>query len=67
MRPYTYDDLASDIAKLSAEQRAQPVRLMEPYDDAACLSVESLAVSTAQTKSDDGDLLLDDGDVYLQS
>ena len=67
MTPYTYDDLASDIAKLSPEQRQQPVRLLEPYDDPACLAVVSLAVSTAQARDNDGELLLEEGDVYLQS
>ena len=67
MNPYTYNDLAADIAKLTPEQRRQPVRLLEPYDQAACLTAVSLAVSTAQTKDDDGELLLDEGDVYLQT
>jgi hypothetical protein len=67
MNPYTYGDLANDIAKLSTEQRRQCVRLLEPYDDPACLAVVSLAVSTAKTKNDEGDLLLDEGDVYLQA
>jgi hypothetical protein len=67
VRLYTYNDLAADIAKLTLEQRQQTVRLLEPYDQPACLAVISVAVSTAQTKDDDGELLLDEGDVYLQS
>jgi len=66
MTPYTYDDLAADIAKLTPELRQQPVRVLEPYDQPACLSVVSLAVSTAR-KENDGVLLLDEGDVYFQS
>jgi len=66
MRPYTYDDLAKDIAKLTNEQRKQPVRFLEPYDEAACLAVISLAVATASAKDGD-DVILDEGQVYLQS
>jgi hypothetical protein len=64
---YTYDDLANDIAKLTPDQRKQPVRLLEPYDDAACLAVVSLAVATDQVANDDDEVLLDEGQVYLQS
>jgi hypothetical protein len=67
MRPYTYDDLAKDIANLTEEQRRQPVRFLEPYDEAACLAVVSLAVATARAKDGDGNVLLDTGQVYLQS
>jgi hypothetical protein len=67
MRTYTYDDLAADIAKLTAEQRQQPVRCLEPYDDPACLAVVSLAVATAKVTSGDGEVLLKEGEVYLQS
>ena len=67
MRPYTYNDLATDIAKLNPEQRRQPVRCLEPYDIPACLTVVTLAVSTARTMNGDDELLLDEGDVYLQS
>jgi len=64
--PYTYDDLAADIAKLSPEQRRQPVQFLEPYDEPACLQVVSLAVSTAEVEVED-EVLLEEGDVYLQS
>ena len=67
MNHYTYDDLAREIAALTPEQRCQPVRCLEPYDEPACLEVVSLAVSTAETKGSDDDVLLDEGDVYLQS
>jgi hypothetical protein len=67
MTPYTYDDLAKDIANLTDEQRQQPVRLLEPYDDPACLEVVSLAVATAQVENGDDEVLLDKGDIYLQS
>jgi hypothetical protein len=67
MTPYTYDDLAKDIAKLTEEQRTQPVHFLEPYDEAACLAVVSLAVATASAKDGDGDVILDEGQVYLQS
>jgi hypothetical protein len=67
MRPYTYDDLAKDIANLTEEQRRQPVRFLEPYDEAACLAVVSLAVATARAKDGDCNVLLDTGQVYLQS
>ena len=67
MKPYTYDDLAADIADLTPEQRRQPVRLLEPYDDAACLAVVSLAVATARVEGGDDEVLLDEGQVYLQS
>ena len=67
MNRYTYDDLAKDIAKLSPEQRMQPVRCLEPYDEPACLAIVCLAVSTAETRNGDGEVLFDEGDVYLQS
>ena len=67
MRPYTYDDLAKDIGKLTEEQRRRPVRFLEPYDEPACLAVVSLAVATASAKDGDGNVLLDTGQVYLQS
>ncbi len=67
MRSYTYDDMAKDIAELTEEQRRQPVRFLEPYDEAACLAVVSLAVATAPTKDDDGDVLIGEGQVYLRS
>jgi len=67
MRSYTYDDLGKDIAGLTAGQRRQPVRFLEPYDEAACLAVVSLAVATASAKDGDGDVILDEGQVYLQS
>ena len=66
MQTYTYDDLANDIARLTPEQRQQPVRCLEPYDDSACLAVVSLAVATAQMENDDA-VLLEEGSVYLQS
>jgi hypothetical protein len=62
-----YDDLANDIADLTPEQRKQPVRLLEPYDEPACLGVVSLAVATAQARNGDEEVLLDEGDIYLQS
>ena len=64
---YTYDDLAADIAKLTPEQRRQSVRFLEPYDEPACPSVASLAVATAQVTGDDDEVLLREGEVYLQS
>jgi hypothetical protein len=67
MNPYTYDDLARDIANLTPEQRRQAVRLLEPYDDAACLAVVSLAVATDRVTCGDDEVLLDEGQVYLQS
>jgi hypothetical protein len=66
MASYTYDDLANDIANLTPEQRRQPVRFLEPYDEPACPEVVSLAITTAQVKNSD-DVLLGEGDVYLQS
>jgi hypothetical protein len=66
MPSYTYDDLASDIAKLTAEQRRQPARFLEPYDEPACLAVVSLAVASEEVISE-GEVLLKEGEVYLQS
>ena len=67
MAEYTYERLAKDIAELTAGQRRQPVRFLEPYDEAACLAGASLAVATAPAKDGDGNVLLDEGQVYLQS
>ena len=67
MRPYTYDDLAKDIARLTAEQRNQPARFLEPYDEPACPAVISLAVATAKVMGSDDEVLLKEGEVYLQS
>ncbi len=67
METYTYDDLAADIARLTPEQRKQPVRLLEPYDDPACLAVVSLVIATAKVAGSEGEVLFDEDDIYLQS
>ena len=67
MRPYTYDDLAKDIGKLTEEQRRQPVRFLEPYDEPACLEAGSLEVADERIEVEDDEVLVREGDVYLQS
>jgi len=66
MQTYTYDDLTNDIARLTPEQRQQPVCCLEPYDQPAYLAVVSLAVAAEKVKND-GAVLLEEGSVYLQS
>ena len=64
MGAYTYDDLAKDIAALTPEQRRQPVRVMEPYDEPACLTVAGLEIAD-EDKEIEGETVLREGEVHL--
>jgi hypothetical protein len=62
--PYTYDDLARDIADLTPEQRRQPVRMLEPYDEPACLTVAGLEVA-GEDREVEGETILHEGEIHL--
>ena len=62
---YTYDDLASDIGKLTPEERRQPVLFMEPYDDPAVVAADHLVIAHKDITSND-EVLVKNGGVYLE-
>jgi hypothetical protein len=64
MNPYTYDDLARGIADLTPEQRGQPVRMLEPYDEPACLAVAGMEIA-GEDKEVEGEVILHEGEVHL--
>ena len=64
MTAYTYEDLAKDIAALTPEQRTQPVRCLEPYDDPACLEVSGVEIAKEDITVD-GEVVLREGEAHL--
>ncbi len=65
-KPYTYADLARDIAKLTLEQQAQVVCFCEPYDEADLLQGRGLFVAEADIDINRQDgTTIERGTVYL--
>jgi hypothetical protein len=61
---YSWDHLAAEIASMPPELRAQPVRVMEPYDEPACLEPSGIDVCKENVEVD-GEVVLKEGEVYL--
>ena len=63
---YSYDDMAAEIASMPAELRAQPVRVLEPYDEPACLEPSGIDIADHDVEVD-GEVVLKEGEVYLET
>lgn len=62
---YTWEELAADILRLTPEQRRQPVRFLEPYDEPAMLGGSQLIVSPDTLLGEDEEVLAEKGEVYV--